>query len=176
MSAPRCPHVIGPCPSEADYGADCAVLRGCPGRRRRVRSLAWHSGLRDAGRPGLWSATTGPSPRATRSATPRDRAGKRGHLSIVHAYAGTTTETSAEALLEAILLEGDDELLDTRYSTYAVHGGAAEALIAAAERDRADEIVIGTRGRGRLESALLGSVGQAVIRDADRPVVVVPYP
>jgi nucleotide-binding universal stress UspA family protein len=102
------------------------------------------------------------------------RAGKRGHLSIVHAYDGNTAETSAEALLEAILLEGDDELLDTRYSTYAVHGGAAEALIAAAERDRADEIVIGTRGRGRLESALLGSVGQAVIRDADRPVVVVP--
>ena len=31
------------------------------------------------------------------------RAGKRGHLSIVHAYCGTTTETSAEALLEAIL-------------------------------------------------------------------------
>jgi hypothetical protein len=61
------------------------------------------------------------------------RAGKRGHLSIVHAYDGNTAETSAEALLEAILLEGDDELLDTRYSTYAVHGGAAEALIAAAE-------------------------------------------
>jgi len=102
------------------------------------------------------------------------RAGTRGHLSIVHAYGGTEAETSAEALLEAILLEGDDELLDTRYSTYAVHGGAAEALIAAAQRDRADEIVVGTRGRGRVESALLGSVAQAVIRSSDRPVVVVP--
>jgi nucleotide-binding universal stress UspA family protein len=49
-------------------------------------------------------------------------------------------------------------------------------LIAAAERDRADEVVIGTPGRGQLESALLGSVGQAVSRDADRPVVVVPGP
>ena len=104
------------------------------------------------------------------------RAGTRGHLSIVHAYSGATTETSAEALLEAILLEGDDELLDTGYSTYAVHGGAADAIIAAGQRDRADEIVIGSRGRGRLESALLGSVAQAVIRDADRPIVVVPYP
>ncbi len=45
------------------------------------------------------------------------RAGPRWHLSIVHAYSGETTETSAEALLEAILLEGDDELLDTGYST-----------------------------------------------------------
>ena len=94
----------------------------------------------------------------------------------MHAYSGATTETSAESLLEAILLEGDDELLDTGYSTYAVHRRAADAIIAAGRRDRADEIVMGSRGRGRLELALLGSVAQAVIRDADRPVVVVPDP
>ena len=102
------------------------------------------------------------------------RAGRRGHVSIVHAYHGAEAETHAEALLEAILLEGDDELLDTRYTTYAVHAPAAEALIQAAERDRADEIVVGTRARGRMESALLGSVAQAVIHGADRPVVVIP--
>jgi len=101
------------------------------------------------------------------------RAGTRGHLSIVHAYDRESTSTHAESLLEAILLEGDDELLDTRYATYAVEGSPAEVLVAAAERDRADEIVVGTRGRGRVESALLGSVAQAVIHASDRPVVVV---
>jgi nucleotide-binding universal stress UspA family protein len=42
---------------------------------------------------------------------------------------------------------GYDGSLGARNATYAVHGAAAEALIAAAERDRADEIVIGTRPR-----------------------------
>jgi nucleotide-binding universal stress UspA family protein len=90
----------------------------------------------------------------------------------VHAYDGESTSTHAESLLEASLLEGDDELLDT--VTYAVEGSAAEVLVAAAERDRADEIVVGTRGRGRVESALLGSVAQAVVDASFRPVVVVP--
>ena len=133
----------------------------------------WHHHAHVAGRRASSSGTTGRSAPVTPSAT-RRAAGTRGHLSIVHAYEGESTSTHAESLLEAILLEGDDELLDTRYTTYAVPGSPAEVLVAAAERDRADEIVVGTRGRGRVESALLGSVAQAVIHASDRPVVVVP--
>ena len=35
-----------------------------------------------------------------------------------------------------------------RYATYALEGSAAEVVVVAAERGRADEIVVGTRGRG----------------------------
>jgi len=39
----------------------------------------------------------------------------------------------------------------------------------------ADPIVVGARGLGRVESALLGSVSHAVIFHAKRPVLVVPH-
>jgi nucleotide-binding universal stress UspA family protein len=39
----------------------------------------------------------------------------------------------------------------------------------------ADPIVVGARGLGRMESALLGSVSSAVVAHAKRPVLVVPH-
>jgi nucleotide-binding universal stress UspA family protein len=39
----------------------------------------------------------------------------------------------------------------------------------------ADPIVVGARGLGRVESALLGSVSSAVVHHAKRPVLVVPH-
>lgn len=50
----------------------------------------------------------------------------------------------------------------------------ADAIIDAAEELRADAIVMGTRGRTGLKSALLGSVSHAVVQHADRPVMIVP--
>lgn len=49
-----------------------------------------------------------------------------------------------------------------------------EAITEEAERARADAIVLGTRGLTGVKSALLGSVSNAVLQHADRPVVVVP--
>jgi nucleotide-binding universal stress UspA family protein len=40
----------------------------------------------------------------------------------------------------------------------------------------ADVIVLGTRGRGGVKSMMLGSVSQAILHHADRPVLVVPSP
>jgi nucleotide-binding universal stress UspA family protein len=43
------------------------------------------------------------------------------------------------------------------------------------EELEAEPIVVGARGRGRLESAFLGSVSSAVVFHAKRPVLVVPH-
>jgi nucleotide-binding universal stress UspA family protein len=60
-----------------------------------------------------------------------------------------------------------------RDETVQVEGPPARAIVAAATERDADEIVIGSRGFGRLRGAL-GSVSHAVLREADRPVVVIP--
>jgi nucleotide-binding universal stress UspA family protein len=55
-------------------------------------------------------------------------------------------------------------------------GDPAEEIIAAATRLDADMIVMGSRGMGRLGSAILGSVASAVLRSAPCPVLVIREP
>jgi nucleotide-binding universal stress UspA family protein len=52
-------------------------------------------------------------------------------------------------------------------------GDAGDGILAAADAERADIIVMGTRGRGGVERSLLGSVSDHVIRHAHCPVLVV---
>jgi nucleotide-binding universal stress UspA family protein len=59
-------------------------------------------------------------------------------------------------------------------ATYEIREGEpAEEILALAEDRRADLVVIGSRGLGTIAGALLGSVSKAVVRGADRPVLVV---
>jgi nucleotide-binding universal stress UspA family protein len=51
---------------------------------------------------------------------------------------------------------------------------AADAIVHAAERLGADAIVLGSHGRSAVARALMGSVSQGVVRQARRPVLVVP--
>ncbi len=53
-------------------------------------------------------------------------------------------------------------------------GDAAQSIMEIAERETADAIVLGRRGRGRLAGLLLGSVSQKVVSLAPCTVVVVP--
>ena len=56
--------------------------------------------------------------------------------------------------------------------TELLDGDPAEAILELARLRRADLVVVGCRDRGALAEALLGSVSQAVVHDADRPVLV----
>lgn len=52
--------------------------------------------------------------------------------------------------------------------------GTARTLLEVAEESRADLIVVGTHGRSGLSKALLGSVAEAVLRDATIDVLAIP--
>lgn len=53
-------------------------------------------------------------------------------------------------------------------------GPSAAAIVSICEEERAELVVMGSRGRGELASALLGSVSTAVAASAPCPCVIVP--
>jgi nucleotide-binding universal stress UspA family protein len=77
---------------------------------------------------------------------------------------------SAEALAPARALAARCKVpLDCRV----VVGEPAAAIVAAVRKTRGDEIVMGTRGLGRLGGLLLGSVAMKVVQLAPVPVTLV---
>lgn len=61
----------------------------------------------------------------------------------------------------------------TRISTRSSAGDPAEEIIALAKDRGVEQIVLGSRGHGRLAGLLLGSVAQKVLAHASCPVLVV---
>ena len=61
-----------------------------------------------------------------------------------------------------------------RCRTMLLDGSAAGALMDIAEREQADLIVVGSRGRGGFAELLLGSVGHHLTQHARMPVTIVP--
>jgi nucleotide-binding universal stress UspA family protein len=53
-------------------------------------------------------------------------------------------------------------------------GSPAHSIVAVAKKWRADLIVMGSHGRGKVKGILMGSVSQDVLRDAPCPIVVAP--
>jgi nucleotide-binding universal stress UspA family protein len=115
------------------------------------------------------------------------RAGRGGRVFVVHAFdlppdfLGSPNYDSllgarqdhGRALLGALPLAGNDELVDVDYETELIGGPPAQAIADVARVREADEIVVGARGLGRVR-ALLGSVSHELLHIADRPVVVIP--
>jgi nucleotide-binding universal stress UspA family protein len=115
-----------------------------------------------------------------------DRAGPDGRLVLVHAYTVPVDyvaasyyaelQQDAAGYAETILddLERDCERLVTvEHQRDITVGAAGPAIIRAADGNEAAEIVIGSRGHGRVR-ALLGSVAHDVIHRAQCPVTVIP--
>lgn len=71
-------------------------------------------------------------------------------------------EASADAVIEGV--EVETEILE---------GHPAEAIVELARARNVALIIVGSRGRGAIAGAVLGSVSEAVVRRADRPVLVV---
>jgi nucleotide-binding universal stress UspA family protein len=64
--------------------------------------------------------------------------------------------------------------LGARDDVRLVEGSPQERLLAAADQDDADRLVVGSRGRGTIRSAVFGSVSRSLATNAPCPVVVVP--
>jgi nucleotide-binding universal stress UspA family protein len=113
------------------------------------------------------------------------RAGGGGRVIAVHAFQPASDWLGApyyQRALDAYQAHGrellrslaqDQAALGVELSTSLLEGPPARAIVAAADARDADEIVIGSRGFGRLRG-VLGSVSHAVLHEADRPVVVIP--
>jgi nucleotide-binding universal stress UspA family protein len=65
---------------------------------------------------------------------------------------------------------------DVSVTSLVVAGQPAKVILDRLRQGRHDLLVMGTRGHGRVGSALLGSVSQAVLRAAQVPVLVVRAP
>ena len=115
-----------------------------------------------------------------------DRVGTTGRLIVVHShdlppdyigvpYYQEMLDRSAEraAAVMGSLEQALPQLRDVDYEPDVVVGPPADAICRVALHRGADEIIIGTRGLGRMR-ALLGSVAHEVLHRAQCPVTVIP--
>jgi nucleotide-binding universal stress UspA family protein len=113
-----------------------------------------------------------------------DRSGSGDSIVIVHAtpaassWLGTPDYGRVVVAIQRAGQQVLDEMrpiaeqVDRELEFEMFEGSPAEVIIRVASVREADEIVVGSRGLGRLRAAL-GSVSQQLLRDADRPVLVV---
>ena len=79
--------------------------------------------------------------------------------------------------LEAALRRAADRVPDDMsVTTRLLDGDPARELLRAAGDGDHDVLVMGSRGRGRMTAALLGSVSNRVMHDAEIPVIVIHRP
>jgi nucleotide-binding universal stress UspA family protein len=101
-----------------------------------------------------------------------------GTLTIVAVGAPLLAKETEKELLEEELSEAKERarragLKPKAIRTKLLWGDSAEALIEAIRREKADAIVVGRRGHGRLAGLLLGSIAQKLVSLAPCTVVVV---
>ena len=141
----------------------------------------------DRPKPCLIVAYDGSEPARAAVRYAASRAGTTGKVIIVHCFglpsewfgAGVAEPIAIEhsehgqAVLDDLMMSEGGVLGEVDFEVEMIGGEPSETVNRVAKVNDADEIVLGTRGSGRIAS-LLGSVAHAVIHDADRPVVVIP--
>jgi nucleotide-binding universal stress UspA family protein len=114
------------------------------------------------------------------------RAGGEGKVYVVHAcgpppdWLGFPNyqrilqdhQERGRAILDELAMD-DDPLLEVEWESELLEQPPAEAIAHVAETRHADEIVVGSRGLGRVRSAL-GSTSHDLLHRANVPVVVIP--
>jgi nucleotide-binding universal stress UspA family protein len=88
-------------------------------------------------------------------------------------YQRKVSENLAELRPAIVAAVHEADELDIVAEYEILEGNPVEEIVRLARLRDADMIVIGSRARGAVTSAVLGSVSQGVIRSADRPVLVV---
>jgi nucleotide-binding universal stress UspA family protein len=76
-----------------------------------------------------------------------------------------------ELAAQALVVRGRRAGVPTSFLVW--EGDPGPSIVDAAEAEEADLVVIGSRGRNRIERAVLGSVSDHVIRHARCPVLIV---
>lgn len=86
----------------------------------------------------------------------------------------TVIETLGDEPPEALVEEVRAGAPGVRIYFQTLSGVAADELLELARRREARLVVVGSRGRGAVKAAVLGSVSGRVVQETDRPVMVVP--
>ena len=95
------------------------------------------------------------------------RGGRGGTHSLTHEEEVDESETALKEAAEAA------EAVGVSHTVERFAGETVETIVALADKENADMIVLGCRGRNPVASAILGSVSHGVLRRASRPVLVV---
>ena len=93
--------------------------------------------------------------------------GRPGMHAIAHREEIDESEVALKTAGEAA------EAAGVSYALERISGETVESIVARADEKDADVIVIGSRGRGAVTTALLGSISHGVLNRAGRPVLVV---
>lgn len=141
-----------------------------------------HDRVQGAAQTPVLTAVVGYDSSATGAAVIRHaarRVGSGGYLIVVHALplgvSPTDVESSSYRGLARALLRSIEAALpeDVSYELRIVTGPASRALLDAAGRSGADEIVLGASS-GRAARGAIGRVADAVLRHAALPVTIAP--
>ncbi len=139
------------------------LVQGDPGKPSR----RWPKGIRSVL---LAVDRSGQAEAAIRAATDLGR--RHGAVvSVLYVEPVLESPSSARRYVGDIVAELREAGVDARGVGLAGVGGVAIQIVQAADRNRADVIVIGSTRRGELEALLVGSVARELVRLTSRPVL-----